>query len=185
MPGVPTKRLSAEEFARLPNPDDGSKEELVQGEVVTLPPGGFLHGYVQGQVGFVLDAYCQAHSFGHVTLGSGVITETDPDSVRGPDVAVWSYARLPADQVPEMYATIAPDLCAEVRCPGSLKEKMVPKVREYLACGTRMVWVIDPAERTVTVYTKPGEGTVFWDDATLFGGEVLPGFTYPVAEFFE
>lgn len=62
---------------------------------------------------------------------------------------------------------------------------MTHKIREYFDSGVRLVWVVHPEERTVTVYTKPGDGTVLWEDATLTGGDVLPGFSCPVAEFFQ
>lgn len=83
-----------------------------------------------------------------------------------------------------MYANVGADLIVEVVSPCNTREKMTRKVREYFTRGVRLVWVVDPEERTLTVYTKPGDGTVLWEDATLTGGDVLPGFSCPVAEFF-
>lgn len=181
---IAIKLLTAAEFARLPDPPDGSRQELVRGEVVTMPAPGFTHGKVQVNVAFVLETFNRAHSVGHVTVESGLVTETDPDTVRGPDVAFWSYARIPADQLPEVYPDVAADLVAEVVSPGNTRKQLAKKLREYFARGVRLVWVADPEDRTVTVYAKPGEGTVLWEDATLTGGDVLPGFACPVAEFF-
>lgn len=182
---VTTKKpLTADEFARMPEPVDGSKQELVRGEIITMPPPGFLHGVVQSNVGFVLKTYTRATNFGRVTVESGVITETGPDTVRGPDVALWSFARLPADHVPVVYANVAADLCVEIRSPSNTDGRMTRKVREYFASGVRLVWVVDPEERTVTVYRGPGDGRVLWEDATITGEDILPGFTCPVAEFF-
>lgn len=182
---VAKKLLTAKEFAKLPEPMDGSKQELVRGEVVTVMAApSFRHGIVQGNVYFALQVFARQSKLGRVTVESGLVTEEDPDTVRGPDVAFWSYERLPADQTPEVYASVAADLCVEVKSPSNTPAKTTKKIAEYFACGVRMVWVIDPDERTVTVYTKPGDGRVLWDDATLDGGDVLPGFTCPVAEFF-
>jgi Uma2 family endonuclease len=180
-----TKLLTAEEFAKLPNPIDGSKQELVRGEVITMPPPSFLHGIVQNNVSFLLTSFTRQAKLGRVTVESGVITDTGPDTVRGPDVSYWSYERLPADHVPVVYANVAPDLCVEVRSPSNTPARTTKKVGEYFACGSRMVWVIDPEERTVTIYRKPGDGRVVWEDATLTGEDVLPGFTCAVAEFFK
>ena len=179
------KLLTAEEFARLPNPIDGSKQELVRGEVITVPPPSFLHGKVQNNVSFVLTAHARQTKSGQVTVESGVLTDTGPDTVRGPDVAFWSFERLPADQVPVVYANVAPDLCVEIKSPSNTPARMTQKVSEYFACGARMVWVVDPEERTATVYTKPGDGRVLWDNATLDGGSALPNFSCPVADFFQ
>ncbi len=49
----------------------------------------------------------------------------------------------------------------------------------------RMVWVVDPEERTVTVYRKPGDGRVLWEDATITGEDVLPNFACPLKDFFQ
>ena len=179
-----TKLLTVAEFAKLPNPPDGSKQELVRGEVITMPPPGFQHGFVQVKVAVALETFAIQSNLGRVTVESGVVTETDPDSVRGPDVAFWSYARLPEDCDPEVYPDVAADVCVEVLSPGNTAAKMAAKVREYFAAGVRLVWVVDPDARAVTVYTTPGDGTVVRDDATLTGGDVLPGFSCPVAALF-
>ena len=176
--------LTAAEYAARPAADDGSQTELVRGEVVPVSPPSFLHGWVQVQVAFALEGYARRTRLGRVTVESGVLTETGPDTVRGPDVAFWSFARLPADQTPVVFANVAPDVAAEVVSPSNTRGQIARKVREYFAAGGPMVWVIDPDERTVTVYREPGNGTVLWDDAVLRGADVLPGFECPVAEFF-
>ncbi|MDY3552585.1 Uma2 family endonuclease [Gemmata sp. JC717] len=182
-----TKRLlTAEEFARLPDPPDGSKQELVRGEVVTVMAApSFRHGLVQLNVALALKTFAKASNLGRVTAESGLVTEHAPDTVRGPDVAFWSFERLPAERTPDVYPDVAADLCVEVKSPSNTPARTTKKIGEYFACGVRLVWVVDPEERTVTVYTKPGDGRVLWDNATLDGGDVLPGFTCPVADFFQ
>ncbi|MBL8867851.1 MAG: Uma2 family endonuclease [Planctomycetia bacterium] len=177
--------LSAAEFAARPEPVDGSREELVRGEVVTMPPPGFKHGIVQLNIGFLLKAFLKENRIGRATVESGLVTEREPDTVRGPDVAYWSYGRLPAGESPDDYPDLPADLVAEVLSPSNTRGKLAAKIREYFTTGVRLVWVVDPDEQTVTVYTRPGDGTVLWNDATLTGGDVLPGFSCPVASFFE
>ncbi len=79
---------------------------------------------------------------------------------------------------------MTPDVYVEVLGTGRCSQRMTQQVREYFDSGVRLVWVVHPEERTVTVYTKPGVGTVLWEHATLTGGDVLPGFTCRVTEFF-
>jgi Uma2 family endonuclease len=179
--------LTAAEFAARPEPEDGSKEELVRGEIVTMPPPGFSHGIVQGHFYFYLRSWAngRGQSLGRVTVETGLPTETDPDTVRGPDVAYWSYARLPADRLPDVHADFAADVVVEILSPDDSHRRNAQKIREYFAVGVRLVWVADPVDRTVTVYTKPGNGTLLWSDDTLTGGDVLPEFSCPVASFFE
>src|SRR3954447_11093781 len=130
MATAPTKLLTAEEFFHLPNPPDGSKQELVRGEVVTMPPPGFRHGDVQLAIGSLLRQFVRSNRTGRVTVESGVVTEDDPDTVRGPDVSFWSYERLPADQKPVGYPEVAADLCVEVRSPDQSLRGLRAKARE-------------------------------------------------------
>jgi Uma2 family endonuclease len=186
MATVTEKLLTAEEFARLPEPADGSEEELVKGVVVSVPVPGFNHGYIQANVGDLLLGYVRAHRLGHVTLGTGLITERNPDTVRGPDVAFWSAERIPLDRpVPQGYPEVAADLAVEVLSPDDRLRKVREKLREYFTGGVRMVWVVDPENRTVTVYRSPDEGRLLHESATLTGEDVVPGFSCPVAAFFE
>jgi Uma2 family endonuclease len=185
MSAVAPRLLTAEEFAQLPEPPDGSKQELVRGEIVVTPPPGFRHGRVQIRVGVLLETWARSRQAGRSTVESGLVTEEGPDTVRGPDVAFWSFDRLPAGQEPIGYPEVAADVCVEVVSPSNTRRGMRTKVREYLTRGVRVVWVVDPEARTVAVYHQPGEGRVLWDDATLTDEEVLPGFSCRVAEFFE
>lgn len=185
MSAVSQNLLTADEFARLPDPPDGSKQELARGVVLTMPPPGFRHGRCQVNAAALLKQYAKTVRPGWVTVESGVVTETGPDSVRGPDVSYWSHERLPPGQEPVVYAYIAPDLIVEVMSPNDADRHLTAKVREYFAMGVSMVWVIDPLTRTIAVYRHPGEGRILWEDATLEGEDALPGFRCRVAEFFE
>jgi Uma2 family endonuclease len=179
------KLITAAEFARMPDPPDGSKEELVRGVIIPMPAPGFRHGEVQLAVGSLLRQYARSSRSGRVTVESGLQTEFDPDTVRSPDVAFWSAERLPLDQMPEGYPDVAADLVVEIQSPTSRRQTTQEKIREYLNRGVRMIWIVDPEACTVTVYRQPGEGRLLWHDATLTGEDVLPGFQCRVAEFFE
>jgi Uma2 family endonuclease len=181
---ITEKLLTADEFARLPNPINGSKQELVRGETITMAPPSFVHAKIQGRIYFALETFNRSANLGHVVLETGVKTEENPDTVRGPDIAFWRYSNLAANIKPDVYAQVPPDLCVEVLSPSNTKPEMNRKIREYFASGIHMIWIVDPDMRTVTVYREPGNGRVLWDDATLAGEDVLPNFSCPVAEFF-
>jgi Uma2 family endonuclease len=181
---VAQKLITAEEFAEMPDPVDGSKEELVRGVIVTMPPPGFRHGATQVRVTSILDQFARPRKLGRVTVETGVITERDPDTVRGPDVSYWSAERLPLDQEPQGYPDVPADLCVEVLSSAKAMRRVREKIREYFTRGVLMVWIVDPEERTVTVYRSPDEARLFHESATLTGDDVLPGFACPVSELF-
>jgi Uma2 family endonuclease len=178
------KLLTAEEFSRLPDPPDGSHQELVRGVVVTMSRPRGPHGYCCAAITGAIWAYLKEHRIGSVfSNDTGIVTESAPDTVRGPDVFYFSLERLPT--VPETeYMRIGPDLAVEVLSPSNRRAGILEKIREYLVVGTRIVWVLSPEDRSVTIHRVAEEGKVLYSGATLTGEDVLPGFSVPVAELF-
>jgi Uma2 family endonuclease len=175
------KLLTAEEFFLLPDPDDGSQQELVRGEIITMPPPGGMHGVSCNKVGRRLGNFVEEGDRGTVASNdTGFITERGPDSVRGPDVAYWSKEKLPV--VPVGYIEVAPDLLVEVLSPSNTWKQIRAKLKEYFAKGVRLVWVIAPEDRTLTIYRTLDEGRLLHETATVTGDEVLPGFTCRVSD---
>ena len=185
MATVATRFLTAEEFLELPEPANGSKQELVNGKVITMPAPGFEHGEVSGNVYFLLRVFAKEHSSGRVVVESGVVTKRKRDTVRGPDVSYYSKKRAPLGRRIVKYNDLAPDLCVEVISPSNTRKELRKKLKEYFSAGVRMVWVVEPEDRSVTVFTKPDQGQALFEDAELAGGDVLPGFSCKVSELFE
>lgn len=183
MPAVLHTPVTIAEFMRKPDPADGSREELVRGEVITMPPPQGRHGLVQVQIAYLLKCVVAPRKLGWVTAETGVILERDPDTVRGPDVAYCSVARHPSR--PEGYYEIPPDLVVEVLSPDDRKKDVREKIKEYVTNGVKLVWLVDPEIRTVTIYAGSLRGTELDENETITGGEVLPEFSCKVAEFFE
>jgi Uma2 family endonuclease len=171
------------EFEKMPDPPDGSRLELVRGEVIVMPPPKARHGIFCFRFARRLGNFVEDHKLGWVTTNdTGVVLERAPDTVRGPDVAFWNIARQPA--MPEGYFEIPPDLAVEVLSPGDRRADVRAKIREYVFYSVPLVWLVDPEARTVTVYRGSMRG-IEWDEADeLDGGDVLPGFTCKVADFF-
>jgi Uma2 family endonuclease len=61
---------------------------------------------------------------------------------------------------------------------------MARKVKEYLASGSRLVWLVDPRTRTVAVYTSPAKPITLTEKQTLTGGDVLPRSRLPLRNLF-
>ena len=131
-----------------------------------------------------LDAYVVAHRLGRVRPEYGYLLESDPDTVRAPDVSFVRTDRLsPGGPVPGYYRG-APDFAVEVVSPHDRYSEVRAKVREYLAAGTAMVVVVDPEDRTVSVYRSGRDPLELSETDTIDGEDVVPGWTMPVRDIF-
>lgn len=187
MPVVATRSrlLSAEAYGALP--DLGYPSELVRGKIVRMNIPKPLHGLVCNNISWLITTFVKKHQLGWVfSNDSGVITERDPDSVRGPDVAYCSYKRLPKRSRPKRdYLAVAPELAVEVRSPDDRWSKLHAKVTEYLDAGVLVVCVVEPKDEFVMVYTADAAPRRLAGDDLLKLPNILPGFSVRVREFFE
>jgi Uma2 family endonuclease len=184
--GTTTKLMTAEEFCDwVHQPENDNKWfELVRGEVIELPPPNKPHGVVCGNVSWVLGSYVRQRRKGYVASNdSGVILERDPDTVRGPDVALYEDAEKFADLHPK-YGEVPPRLAVEILSPNDRAGQVVRKINDYLRNGVDLVWLVNPEDRTVTVYRPDKAPYVVWEGQELTGDDVLPGLRCRLAEVF-
>jgi Uma2 family endonuclease len=177
---MPTKTLmTAAEFAKTGPETDGY--ELVRGELVRMPPPAEDHGIYNANIVCLLRNYTKKIGKGFVTCNdSGLITSKNPDTVRGVDIMVF----LKRKRVAAGYSVGPPDLAVETKSPSQSWKELMEKVLEYLNMGVRLVWVVDPKMKRVTVFSQDSEPQTLAAENELDGGDVLPGFRCKVAEFF-
>jgi Uma2 family endonuclease len=183
---APQKLMTAEEFCDwVHRPENANKWfELVRGRVIELPPPQRAHGVVSANVARIVGNFVYQRGKGYLTSNdAGVILERDPDTVRGPDVALYEDAQTFADLHPK-YGEVPPILAVEVLSPNDRADRVTRKIMDYLRNGVRLVWLVDPEIRTVTVYRPDSGPRLVEESEELDGGEVLPGFRCRVAEFF-
>lgn len=182
MSTVAVHPITAEEFWCLP--DHGKRRVLVQGEVIeTMPPGG-RHGVIASEVTTCLRNWAKSGAGGCVGVESGFILQRNPDTVRGPDVFYVRAARIPVSGIPEGYWELAPDVAIEVVSPHESADEVREKIRDYLAAGTQLVWVLYARTQEVLVHTPDGLARTYTRDDVLEAFDLLPGFRCAVAEFF-
>ncbi len=129
--------------------------------------------------GFVL-----SRNLGIVMAESGTV-RLFPGQVRMPDVAFFSWDRLPGRKRPKVpILHVAPDLAVEVLSKSNTKAEMARKVGEYFQAGVTLVWLIDPKSETVRVHTAADRSILLKRGESLGGGDVLPGFSLPLDELF-
>jgi Uma2 family endonuclease len=180
-----TSLLTAEQYMALPDSFDGPTE-LVKGELVTMPPPRPRHGEICMQIGYLLRRYFEDHPLGRVVCNdSSMITERDPDTVRGPDVAYYSYERVPKGPLPDGLLPVAPELVFEVRSPSDRWGDLHTKVAEYLNVGVNVVCVLDNDTRAAHLFFADREPQVLGAEDEFSLPDVLGEFGVKVARFFE
>jgi Uma2 family endonuclease len=176
--------VTAEELWRMPEPGDGSRHELLAGELTQVAAAGGKHGACCAAICWMLQQCVKEGCAGYaVSNNTGVLTERDPDTVLAPDVAYWSRERLP--ELPEGFVEVAPDLAVEVVSPSDSQTYIQRKVLHYLDHGVALVWIVDPKTRTVTQYRSRQDVRILAEVEEIAGGDVLPGFSCRVSELFE
>src|SRR5438128_1229204 len=106
-----TARMTAEEFCDFVHRPENDDRwfELVRGKVTELRPPGMRQGVVQSNAIGILGNYTFKARDCFAVANAGVILERDPDTVRGPDVAVYDDVQH-YDDIAPAYAEIAPRL---------------------------------------------------------------------------
>ena len=132
--------------------------------------------------------HVRQRKLGVVLVGdAGFGLARDPDTLRGPDVAFVSRDRVPSEDEQVRVFEGPPDLAVEVLSPSNTPESVRAKVADYLAAGTRLVWLVDadPERETVTIYRSLLAPRTLSRDDDLDGADVLPGFRVALAKLFD
>jgi Uma2 family endonuclease len=177
---VARKRISIAEFVTLSR--DGLWE-LIDGEPVAVTPSSDRSGWIAGEVFGRLRDHVRTNKLGWVfPPETGFVLFDDRATVRSPGAAFVRRDRLPG--FTDRFVPLAPDLAVDVLSPSDRMVDAMSKVTMYLQAGVRIVWLVDPAERTVTVFRPDAALKLLGEGDTLDGGDVLPGFSVPVADIF-
>ena len=108
----------------------------------------------------------------------------DPRKVRKPDVWAIRKEKLAALGVGDRgYSPIPADLAIEVVSPSDTEKHLTRKIDAYLRGGSKSVWVVFPEARSVMVHTQGSVRALKVNQS--IEDPLLPGFSCPVAAFFE
>ena len=157
--------------------------ELVKGKLVMMPPSGFRHGRVAATIARRLHEFVSENDLGVVAgAETGFQIEQSPDTVRAPDAGFVSKQRLP-DNEPVGFFVGAPNLAVEVLSPGDRPNKVLAKVREWLAHGCEEVWVVDPDAEALTINAPEAE-TLTLDSLQIVSSQAVHRFHIQVSSLF-
>lgn len=185
--GVPPHRIRLQPPPGLATEEDAILArplcELIDGVLVEKAMG-YWESRLAVLLAHFIESYLEGNDIGF-TLGEGGMQRVDFGQMRIPDVSFYLWSRFPNRELTmEQILAEVGDLVVEVLSPSNTDQEMERKRREFFAAGTRLFWIVDPVDRTVAVYTSPEDVTVLNETQILTGGDVLPGFTLPLRDWF-
>lgn len=172
---TPRDTATIEDLLNLP--EDGMKHELVDGEIL-VSPTGFRHSEIAGKILQIIATFLDEFPIGKVLTPDVGIWLSD-GNLRSPDVTFVRNEKLPEGKSPDTFGEFVPDLAVEVLSPKDRMRQVASKIGEFLDCGIPMVWLVDPARETVTIYRSLSDTEQLSRDDTIGGAPALPGSRVP------
>ena len=189
--GIPARRVRL-----VPTPGTATERDVLS----TIDHEGFLCELIDGvlvekpmvleesQLTVILLNFIYNHvlarNLGIVAGADGTMRLTT-GLLRIPDISFFAWDSLPGRVRPRTpVPMLTLDLAVEVLSKGNTRAEMRRKLGEYFDAGTRLVWFIDLRTREASVYTALNRRVDLGTDGTLDGGDVLPGFSLPLATLF-
>ncbi|MHB8625070.1 MAG: Uma2 family endonuclease [Aggregatilineales bacterium] len=174
--------------------DEHGPFELLNGEIIRLSPTKLPHSLITHILRDAINDHCRAPGFGLALSEIPFVLSDKSDWVKGsrvPDVLFIRADRLAAykQNMPDWEnkpLILVPDLVVEIVSPTDQPDKVLGKVALYLADGVPLVWVLDRTEQTIAVYrADKRQPTLLSIGDSLDGGDVIPGFSLPIATLFD
>ncbi len=174
-----TTGLTLEQFLAREETEPAS--EYACGEVWQKPMPTQKHSFLQTFLAVALFQFLNKTKIGRVgTEWRCIFGPSGRERVFVPDIMYVAREHLTA----EPYHRAAPDLVVEIVSPDQDAVRFAAKLTFYLLYGVRLVWVVDPERRTVTVFAPGRESRTLTAGDILDGEDVLPGFRLSLDDLF-
>jgi Uma2 family endonuclease len=177
--GTTTALVTVQDFLQMPEPE-GVLEELIRGEVVSMPISGQPHEVAKSNANRVVTAWSLQNPALRVFCEAAY--QLDDRTCLIPDLSLLALSRIVPGNTGVFQG--APEIAIEV-VSSEPAARLERKIRLYLAHGGKSVWTIFPQERLVRIHNTAGESKSFHGDRPLTDPGVLPGFSVPTSAIFE
>jgi len=178
-----TRLMTVENLEREGAPE--GRWELIDGELVEMTPSSSESSRTGMRFGYYLTDHVLPRRLGEVFgTDSGFAVFAGREIVRVSDAAFVRADRIPPAPDNQGFFRLAPDLVVEVVSPSDRASDVYAKMMMWLEAGVQLVWVADPATRTIAVYRPDRSSQMLRETDELTGGDVLPQFRLKVATFF-
>jgi Uma2 family endonuclease len=177
--------LTVEDYLALEEPAC-TRYELSEGELIVTPSPNFFHNKKRDRINARMAEFVDKRKLGEIV--SEMDFKLRGETVRRPDVAFISAERLEGLDLEKVPLRIAPDLAIEVVSKNDRADDLLLKVSQYLAAGTKAVWLFYPNTRQAYRYL-PGKLEPEVRSASAGHNfeepKLLPGFSLPLADILQ
>ena len=182
-----TEKISDRDFERLcaDNPETRF-ETTPEGRLIVMSPTGSESGKLNMSLAAQIWSWNNRTKLG-VVFDSSTGFKLSNGAVRSPDVSWIEISRWNSlnKQQQRRFAPIDPDFVIELMSPTDDLSELQQKIIEYMGCGVKLGWLINPDRKQVEIYRNGQDKEVLDNPVTLFGGDILPNLTVDLAEIFE
>jgi Uma2 family endonuclease len=176
-----TRPLSYEDWLDMPPAGEG-REEVVNGELVAMPPNRYTHAEVIRRLTEALAPRLRAHDARVFGSSLSLLISREPLICRAPDIVVYAIGRITLDDH-EIFSS-APDLIIEVLSPSENRRRKESKLSDYARIGVPEVWIVSPEALSIEVRLLRDSKLAL--EKIVLEGTIepfrFPGVSIPVAE---
>ena len=182
----PSLKFTDEEFEQIVEFNKELRLELTaEGELIIMSPTGGETGNrnfdLIGQIWF----WSRKNKLGKA-FDSSTGFKLPNGATRSPD-ASWIKMERWDNLTPEQrkkYLPLCPDFAVELVSESDDVEDTRKKMQEYIENGLRLGWLINPKDKQVEIYRVGKEVEVLDSPTSLFGEDVLEGFSLDLEVIF-
>jgi Uma2 family endonuclease len=167
------------------NPDARLETNSI-GQLIFMSPTGGESGKRNTNLIFQVELWNRESKLGKV-FDSSTGFRLSNDAIRSPDVS-WipnfKWNALSKEQR-KKFLPIDPDFVIELMSPTDVLGQVQNKMEEYIDCGVKLGWLINPDTRQVEIYRYSQDKEVLNNPQTLSGEDILPKLVVDLAEIFD
>jgi Uma2 family endonuclease len=180
---VQTRLYTADDLANMP--DHGKTYELHNGVLIEVAGSKRRQTRLAAWIIYLITKFIVENNLRGEVSGADGTYVLGRYNTRIPDVAYVTAETADNQPAEDEFYRGAPDLAVEVVSESNTPTEMQQRAGEYISAGSRIVWIVDPKNRTVDVYKPDADIQTLSGNAVVDGGDVLPGFNITVAELFQ
>jgi Uma2 family endonuclease len=179
----PVIELTDEQFFQLcQNNRDLRFERTFEGELIIMPPTGWETGNKNAKLTQRLGNWADADGTG-LAFDSSTGFKLPNGANRSPDASWVKRERIETlNPNPARFMPLAPDFAVELRSASDSLETLQQKMQEYINCGVRLGWLIDPQNQRVEIYRLKKDVEILQSPTSLSGEHILPGFVLDLTQ---